>query len=1259
MFRGSIVSLFVLILFQAHAQTCAIVSSDIVCKEELISFDVTASAGINSVLWDMGDATTSTQQSFSHKYSSKGTKNVKVTLNLVGGGTCAATKQITVYELPKFKISLKPDNNYCLWKNNICLVDSSTGGDSGISITKRIILWDDGNQDVSSNPPMGDVVCHHYSNPGTYKVTIELTNDKNCKSVLEQNITIIKDVVPNISVFSIDNEALKYCDSARTEFYDGTKDTATISSRIYDWGDGSPKIATRSTHVSHFYKKSGFYNVSLSVVQKNGCVTTKDTLIEVIVYGVKFDLTKTAAKICMGGVIRFNQKDPYLGAFYMWHQDDKVVPLTLQNPFPFQPQVDVKSWDFSPGLGKKYIWVEISNHGCFRKSPKDSIEIVGMEPQVITMNDNQCTKRDTVYFKTKIKQYGMGRFYYAWDFGDDKAPQCTTSRVNGIDVESNCNYSTDSLGKHFYVNGICREWSLNISDSTSGCPGSSLGGLISVERKDSVKFGYYADRLCIGNKTSYYVGFYHNICGASKIQTNLDSACDKDRWSTKFISQYPYTSICGKDGWVTVGFAYAYGSAIIYTGFDSTDYYVDSSRICRDTIWKHNWFRLGTDPTISFDPNIACINKLTKPLIKDSVQKNIAFAVWRWGDNSKADTLYMANGDSVIPRPSHVYKRAGNYVMSYYLETKGRCWTQVFQKNIIGFHMQVDFDPFICPGSSVMLKDSMCYLDSSLTNSTYPFTASKNYWHIASRKLAGREEFKWDFDDGRGFVTDTAHPVITFPKIGFYNIRLAAKDSSNCWDTLIQPVKVGGLHAGIKNIYKRIICDGIVQLYDSSYSDFKPPLDSITKYYWDFGDGGNPSYLKDPFHYYGAFGNYTIFQKVENPRGCTDTAYINVVVEGPVANFNIIGDTIGCAPVKAVFKNTSIKTKDFIWYFGDPLKTKLSTNRDTNVSFTYTQPGTYYIYLFGSDSVKNPNAGNAIYYCKSFFPDTVLANHPVRRIVVLPAPKADFNVNFIQCKNKPISVTANSDTMYTLNRWKITGIDSIETPNKTGTLISKDTGTFKVVYSPWYPPQLPYNISCSDTVTKLVKITEIKAAFDLIKDTVGCPEFTFTNKTKNYLTITWNLGDSAAGDEKNIRHEDQLTYKYISRKGMFYPCLFAENQDGCRDTICTSVNVDFVVKLKIPNVFTPGNNDNLNDAFDIVAEGLEEYHLLIYNRWGQKLFETDTDGVGDDGNNWRGRPNVVSDLYPDGTYFYILNYKIKCEEKAKEAHGIITLIGKD
>ncbi len=1245
MLRALLLFTLVFIGIKTYAQTCAIVSSDIVCKEELMSFDVTANPGIASVLWDMGDATTSTQQSFSHKYSAKGVKNIKANVQLTGGGTCVATKTITVYELPKVKILEKPDNNYCLWQNKICLIDSSSGGDSGVNLKKRIIIWDDGDQSVSTNPKPGDIICHHYNNTGTFRITIEITNDKDCKSQTEVDVTIIKDVVPAISVFSINNNALKFCDSARTEFYDITpSDTSTVTGKIFEWGDGSPPINTRSRYLNHFYKKSGFYKVSLSYIQKNGCITRKDTVISVTVFEVTFNLTKNAYTQCLGSAWRFTHNDLYGGAFYKWYLDG-----ILQNPMP-PDQIDAKYIDLSPDpFGKHYVDLIIDNYGCKKSFKSDSFEVIGMRVDVKALNNDQCTNKDTVYFVAKVRSYGLGTLSYMWEFDDNKAPQCTTSRVNGINVNSNCNFATDSVGKHFYINGLCRNYNVTITDNLSRCPSEIHGGFVNVQKPDTIKFNYVASHFCIGDKSDYYIGFTKNLCDMIKVQTNLDSTCDKDIWSTKFIYNYPYKKTCDKDEWVTVGFAMKFGSHIIYTGFDDKkDFYIDSSRLCRDTIWKHKWFQLGRDPVARFTAARQCLNMEMKPAIPDIYQKNIAFAIWNWNDG-KIDTILVPKGDTLVPQPGHIYKTAGTYFIKYYLETEKKCYSNFTQKLNVGFKMSVDFDSVICPGSNVQFLDSMYYEDTSLPPGA---ERSKNYWHIAGRKLKGKEEFKWDFDDGRGFVTDTAHPVISFPKLGFYKVRLAAKDSFNCWDTLTKVVNVGGVHAGIKNIFKKIICDGIVQLYDSSYSDYKPPTDSITKYYWDFGDGGNPSYVRNPYHYYNTFGDYTVFQRVENSRGCFDTAYIKLTIEGPVANFDI-KDTMGCAPFTAIFDNKSIKTRDFIWYFGDPLKTKLSTNRDTTVNFTYTKPGTYNIYLFGSDSVVNPNAGNAIYYCTSLFPDTTKSNYPFRKVIVLPAPKADFTVNPIQCTNKPIVVTDKSDSLYTRYHWVIPKIDSLETTTKTGILSSKDTGTFTIKYTPWFVTTGP---ACFDTVFKTVRISAINAAFDIFKDSVSCPVYTFTNTSTSTKTITWDMGDPASGDENNISSNNSLTHSF-SAKGKFTPCLMVENFNGCFDTLCKEINVNLVTKLKIPNVFTPGNKDNLNDAFDIIAEGLDEYNLKIYNRWGQKLFETEIDGEGDDGNNWRGRPNVVSDPYPDGTYFYIFTYKYSCEAKRESTHGTITLIG--
>ena len=89
----------------------------------------------------------------------------------------------------------------------------------------------------------------------------------------------------------------------------------------------------------------------------------------------------------------------------------------------------------------------------------------------------------------------------------------------------------------------------------------------------------------------------------------------------------------------------------------------------------------------------------------------------------------------------------------------------------------------------------------------------------------------------------------------------------------------------------------------------------------------------------------------------------------------------------------------------------------------------------------------------------------------------------------------------------------------------------------------------------------------------------------------------------------------------------------------TDKNCDLI----IPNVFTP-NFDGINDVFEIV--NLEHYQasILIFNRWGRKVFEHS-----DYYNNWWDGGNA-----PAGTYFYILTFTRG--EVRRTAEGVITLI---
>ena len=91
-------------------------------------------------------------------------------------------------------------------------------------------------------------------------------------------------------------------------------------------------------------------------------------------------------------------------------------------------------------------------------------------------------------------------------------------------------------------------------------------------------------------------------------------------------------------------------------------------------------------------------------------------------------------------------------------------------------------------------------------------------------------------------------------------------------------------------------------------------------------------------------------------------------------------------------------------------------------------------------------------------------------------------------------------------------------------------------------------------------------------------------------------------------------------------------------------------KIFVPNVFTP-NGDGLNENFfPVISCDLDGYHLYIFNRWGNLLFETEDQYAVWDG-QYKGKP------VPDGVYFYLIEYvHLRTSPKKKEKRGSVTVL---
>jgi gliding motility-associated-like protein len=111
-----------------------------------------------------------------------------------------------------------------------------------------------------------------------------------------------------------------------------------------------------------------------------------------------------------------------------------------------------------------------------------------------------------------------------------------------------------------------------------------------------------------------------------------------------------------------------------------------------------------------------------------------------------------------------------------------------------------------------------------------------------------------------------------------------------------------------------------------------------------------------------------------------------------------------------------------------------------------------------------------------------------------------------------------------------------------------------------------------------------------------------------------------------------------------------EGGDGelCVALSNTIINVENNLELFIPNAFTPGSFDDMNNVFEVYGEGIEYVTMQVYNRWGEKIFESSNQRVAWDG-------IFKGEIQRPGVYTYYVNVEY-LDGKALDRKGSVTLI---
>lgn len=154
------------------------------------------------------------------------------------------------------------------------------------------------------------------------------------------------------------------------------------------------------------------------------------------------------------------------------------------------------------------------------------------------------------------------------------------------------------------------------------------------------------------------------------------------------------------------------------------------------------------------------------------------------------------------------------------------------------------------------------------------------------------------------------------------------------------------------------------------------------------------------------------------------------------------------------------------------------------------------------------------------------------------------------------------------------------------------------------------------------------------------PTIAFIN-TSNNPVVNWDFGDGETSTDDSPEHTYQDT-------GTYNVQLVVSSGLGCVDTISFDVIVNDIFAFYIPNAFTPGD-DTRNDYFFVKGLNKYPYEMHIFNRWGQKVYETFASEP------WNGKPYNEGDFVPQGVYSYYIRFD-KRDYKFKPITGIVHVI---
>ncbi len=540
---------------------------------------------------------------------------------------------------------------------------------------------------------------------------------------------------------------------------------------------------------------------------------------------------------------------------------------------------------------------------------------------------------------------------------------------------------------------------------------------------------------------------------------------------------------------------------------------------------------------------------------------------------------------STVFAPTFTYPDNGSYTAMLVVNPGWPCTDTAYMDVIVNNEMMVEFTS----------DDSLCIFGNSFD-------------FVGITDGPAGTTFDWDFGPNASSQTATGQNVnnIEFDITGSIPVTVNAEFNS-CVATYTENIYIFPEPIAEMIVPDDISCIGL-------NIDFGNNSQNSNTYAWDFGVPGtntDVSPLYEPTFNFPTPGTYTITLVSGSTPNCTDTVTETITLYEPLVvswtsedslcitdnSFNFDGTVSG--PAGSVFT----------WNFGPNASIPTSTDIDVpNVVFDTN--GTIPITLTGTFD----NCVEAV----------------TQNIYIFQAPSVGFGIQpGLQCAPFTAqfidSSFAETQIYYDWNFGDGNG-STEQNPSH----VFSQVGNYPITLT------IRTDAGCIDTLSMLqADIVNVRpsptAGFSVDPDyTDICHSvIQFTDESVDAEEFFYWFDDTTFFSE-----EQNPAHLYIN-DGRHYPVQIVTNQWGCKDTATSELYIE-PFTLYAPNTFTP-DGDQFNPNFrPIVYLPVSKWHLQIFNRWGELVWETEDENEAWDGTLPNGR------VSQDATFIWKLQF-VSCE----------------